>query len=86
MIKKFIIGVVFLILMVFLVSHVYAGPPPKTVHWKAQVTQPYCPPPMVVYYYYPPPVMFPMEPPCVRFVRKVVSCPFRILDTILFGN
>jgi hypothetical protein len=94
MIRKFVVAMMALMLMIVLMSNVYAGPPVKTVKWSATVEQVYCPPVQPVYVCVPVVVApqpalccapRPLDRPCIRCIKKLVSCPFRILDAIFGG-
>lgn len=97
--KKFIVGMAVLAIMALLMSNVYAQAPVKyipvkcvnkpvvvrTVTWTWAYTCPYVVVPTTTVAYVPPVVVCPPpEPPCLKKLRKILTCPFRVVDDILF--
>ena len=88
--KKFVI--MFLVIGLLSIPFVsFGGPAPAkkcVVKWSCYCEQPLPYTPPVSYTYVPlQPVYYctiRQEPKCLRCIRKILTCPFRIIDKVLF--
>jgi len=92
--KKTIVFIFIVVLLALLIGNVYAQGhrSVKYVHKPAQVqntiwvwtdTRPYYPVPAMDYS--PPISMYvPVERPCLACLHKIITCPFRVLERLLF--